>query len=79
MLIGSNPQAISRQDFAHLTPLALPLPSSLLNRRPDIVQAQRQLLAADATLASSQGPAAAVDQPNRHWQHAGPHAARPAR
>ncbi|WP_404680439.1 efflux transporter outer membrane subunit [Raoultella terrigena] len=56
VLIGSNPQAISRQDFAHLTPLALPsqLPSSLLNRRPDIVQAQRQLLAADATLASSQ-------------------------
>ena len=56
VLIGSNPQAISRQDFAHLTPLSLPsqLPSSLLNRRPDIVQAQRQLLAADATLASSQ-------------------------
>nr|WP_315297738.1 efflux transporter outer membrane subunit [Raoultella terrigena] len=56
VLIGSNPQAISRQDFAHLTPLALPsqLPSSLLSRRPDIVQAQRQLLAADATLASSQ-------------------------
>ncbi|AJF72940.1 transporter [Raoultella ornithinolytica] len=56
VLIGSNPQAISRQDFAHLTPLALPsqLPSSLLNRRPDIVQAQRQLVAADATLASSQ-------------------------
>ncbi|NWK88171.1 efflux transporter outer membrane subunit [Raoultella terrigena] len=56
VLTGSNPQAISRQDFAHLTPLALPsqLPSSLLNRRPDIVQAQRQLLAADATLASSQ-------------------------
>lgn len=56
VLIGSNPQAISRQDFAHLTPLALPsqLPSSLLNRRPDIVQAQRQLLATDATLASSQ-------------------------
>ncbi|WP_370461200.1 efflux transporter outer membrane subunit [Raoultella sp. 18083] len=56
VLIGSNPQAINRQDFAHLTPLALPsqLPSSLLNRRPDIVQAQRQLLAADATLASSQ-------------------------
>ncbi|WP_241721609.1 efflux transporter outer membrane subunit [Raoultella sp. HC6] len=56
VLIGSNPQAISRQDFAHLTPLALPsqLPSSLLSRRPDIVQAQHQLLAADATLASSQ-------------------------
>ncbi|MFB5078260.1 transporter [Enterobacter sp. 10-1] len=56
VLIGSNPQEIRRQDFAHLTPLSLSsqLPSSLLNRRPDIAQAQRQLLAADATLASSQ-------------------------
>ncbi|MBA7933626.1 efflux transporter outer membrane subunit [Klebsiella sp. RHBSTW-00215] len=56
LLIGSNPGAIKRNEFAQLTPLTLPaqLPSTLLNRRPDIVQAQRQLLAADATLASSQ-------------------------
>ena len=56
VLTGSNPGSIQRQDFSRLTPLALPsqLPSTLLNRRPDIVQAQRQLLAADATLASSQ-------------------------
>lgn len=56
VLTGSNPGSIQRQDFARLTPLALPsqLPSTLLNRRPDIVQAQRQLIAADATLASSQ-------------------------
>lgn len=56
ILLGSNPGAVKRQDFARLTPLGLPsqLPSTLLNRRPDIVQAQRQLIAADATLASSQ-------------------------
>jgi len=55
ILLGSNPGALARGDFAALTPLKLPsqLPSTLLNRRPDIVQAQRQLLAADATLASS--------------------------
>ena len=51
VLLGDNPG-----EFAGLTPLRLPsqLPSTLLNRRPDIVQAQRQLVAADATLASSQ-------------------------
>ncbi|HAT1644489.1 TPA: efflux transporter outer membrane subunit [Raoultella planticola] len=56
VLTGSNPGSIQRQDFSRLTPLALPsqLPSTLLNRRPDIVQAQRQLIAADATLAASQ-------------------------
>lgn len=56
VLLGNNPGAVARQAFAQLTPLTLPaqLPSTLLNRRPDIVQAQRQLLAADATLASSQ-------------------------
>ncbi|WEJ90990.1 MAG: efflux transporter outer membrane subunit [Klebsiella huaxiensis] len=56
LLIGSNPGTIKRNEFAQLTPLTLPaqLPSTLLNRRPDIIQAQRQLLAADATLASSQ-------------------------
>lgn len=56
ILLGSNPGAIARSNFAALTPLKLPsqLPSTLLNRRPDIVQAQRQLLAADATLASAQ-------------------------
>jgi len=56
LLLGSNPGAVSRNTFAQLTPLKLPsqLPSSLLNRRPDIVQAQRQLVAADASLASKQ-------------------------
>lgn len=56
MLLGDNPGAVKRGEFAQLTPLRLPsqLPSTLLNRRPDIVQAQRQLVAADATLASSQ-------------------------
>ena len=43
------------ESFDALTPLKLPsqLPSTLLNRRPDIVQAERQLIAADATLAAS--------------------------
>jgi multidrug efflux system outer membrane protein len=56
VLIGKNPGAVARGgEFDQLTPLALPaqLPSTLLNRRPDIVQAERQLVAADATLASS--------------------------
>lgn len=55
-LLGDNPEDVARSDsFSALTPLQLPsqLPSSLLNRRPDIVQAERQLIAADATLAAS--------------------------
>ncbi|HAS1786892.1 TPA: efflux transporter outer membrane subunit [Enterobacter cloacae] len=56
LLLGSNPGEVARSEsFSTLTPLRLPsqLPSSLLNRRPDIVQAERQLVAADATLAAS--------------------------
>lgn len=57
VLIGDNPGGIRRSDeFDKLTPLRIPgqLPSSLLNRRPDIVQAQRELIAADDSLAVSQ-------------------------
>lgn len=56
VLLGNNPGEVKRNAFDTLTPLSLPsqLPSTLLNRRPDIAQAQRQLIAADATLASSQ-------------------------
>ncbi|MGL4724350.1 MAG: efflux transporter outer membrane subunit [Scandinavium sp.] len=56
LLLGQNPASVERQVFDALTPLTLPsqLPSTLLNRRPDIVQAQRALLAADETLASSE-------------------------
>ncbi|AEN64816.1 RND efflux system, outer membrane lipoprotein, NodT family [Enterobacter soli] len=56
LLLGSNPGSVARsENFESLTPLHLPsqLPSTLLNRRPDIVEAERQLLASDATLAAS--------------------------
>ena len=56
ILSGNNPGSVVRSDsFETLTPLQIPsqLPSSLLNRRPDIVQAERQLIATDATLAAS--------------------------
>lgn len=56
MLLGDNPGAVKCGEFAQFTLLRLPsqLPSTLLNRRPGIVQAQRQLVAIDATLASPQ-------------------------
>jgi NodT family efflux transporter outer membrane factor (OMF) lipoprotein len=56
LLLGANPGNVARtQGLDALTPLTLPssLPSSLLNRRPDIAQAEQQLIAADATLASA--------------------------
>ena len=56
ILVGMNPREIARRSrFTQVMPQQLPalLPSELLQRRPDIAQAQRLLLAADATLASS--------------------------
>lgn len=56
LLLGGNPGEVARSaEFDTLTPLRLPsqIPSTLLNRRPDIVQAERQLIASDATLAAS--------------------------
>ncbi|KGB00026.1 efflux transporter, outer membrane factor (OMF) lipo, NodT family protein [Enterobacteriaceae bacterium ATCC 29904] len=56
LLLGGNPGEVARSaEFDTLTPLRLPsqLPATLLNRRPDIVQAERQLIASDATLAAS--------------------------
>ncbi|MDI9224143.1 efflux transporter outer membrane subunit [Pantoea sp. EA-12] len=57
VLVGMNPREIARNSqFDHIKPQTLPslLPSQLLNRRPDIVQAKRQLIAADASLAAAQ-------------------------
>lgn len=56
VLLGTQPGEVARSEsFDVLTPLKLPsqLPSTLLNRRPDIVQAERALVASDATLAAS--------------------------
>lgn len=53
VLAGGLPGAVARDvPFDRLTPLKMPsqLPSSLLARRPDIAQAQRNLLAADSSL-----------------------------
>jgi NodT family efflux transporter outer membrane factor (OMF) lipoprotein len=56
LLAGGNPGPVPRGAFDRLSPLPVPvqLPSTLLNRRPDIVQAQQALIAADASLAASQ-------------------------
>lgn len=56
LLLGNNPGDVARgESFDAITPLKLPsqLPSTLLNRRPDVVQAERQLVAADASLDAS--------------------------
>ncbi|ELQ6264193.1 efflux transporter outer membrane subunit [Cronobacter malonaticus] len=53
ILIGQNPGPVARGgEFDALSPLTIPsqLPSSLLNRRPDIVQAEQTLVASDAQL-----------------------------
>lgn len=57
ILVGMNPRQIARTtQFDRITPQQLPavLPSQLMQRRPDILQAQRQLLAADHSLTASQ-------------------------
>lgn len=56
LLLGGNPGPIARGpalDSLRAPPLPRSLPSALLNRRPDIVQAERLLVAADASLAVS--------------------------
>lgn len=55
LLVGQTSQAIPRGTLAALViPRAgAPLPSTLLNRRPDIAQAEATLVAADASLTSA--------------------------
>ncbi|PTQ09789.1 RND transporter [Sphingomonas oleivorans] len=53
LLLGESPGAIERGTaFAMLRPLPVPsaLPSAMLRRRPDIAQAEQQLVAADRSL-----------------------------
>lgn len=55
LLVGQTAQAIPRGTLAGLVipQPGAPLPSSLLNRRPDIAQAEAGLVAADASLTSA--------------------------
>lgn len=55
VLLGDTPRAIARgRDLAELTPppLTAALPAELLRRRPDLAQAEQQLVAADRSLDS---------------------------
>ncbi|WP_293902413.1 efflux transporter outer membrane subunit [Phenylobacterium sp.] len=56
LLLGDSPRAITRgADLAELAPPPVPagLPADLLRRRPDLVQAEDQLVAADRSLDSA--------------------------
>ncbi|HET6971101.1 MAG TPA: efflux transporter outer membrane subunit [Phenylobacterium sp.] len=53
VLLGDNPRAIERgRDLSAITPPAVPagLPADLLRRRPDLAQAEDQVVAADRSL-----------------------------
>jgi len=53
VLLGDSPRAILRgRELAELSPPAVPagLPAALLRRRPDLAQAEQQLVAADRSL-----------------------------
>jgi len=54
LLLGENPGPVAHSDASALTPppqdLPVGLPSSLLERRPDILEAEQQLVAANAQI-----------------------------
>ncbi len=55
VLIGSNPEPVTRAHYGEAVPEAPPrpppgLPSRLLERRPDVAQAEQQLVAANAQI-----------------------------
>lgn len=58
ILLGENPRRIARGDAVEVLhkPVEIPagLPSELLTRRPDIVQAEQQLIAANARVTEAQ-------------------------
>ena len=68
-LQGRNPYPIPRgKTIDQLTMPAIPadLPSSLLERRPDILQAEQDMIAANANIGAARGALLPAVQPDRH-------------
>jgi multidrug efflux system outer membrane protein len=67
VLVGRNPGPIARTSQAALHAPVVPagLPSDLLNRRPDILQAEQQLIASNAQIGARARAVLSADQPDR--------------